>query len=523
LHATRTRNFRMNRHYLHLLCVRYGCFTREEAVLQGPSPPFEKRVDNLISQMTLEELIGEDAMVHSNRMVVVMNTAVKSNDWIGRTIDGRFPLLECLADTGVEAVFRTDLGGTSPKRAVIRLIRADAGDATSRAEAWVAASKLSHPHLMRILHTGRCEIDAVPILFAVTEFAEESLSEIIPVRPLTPDEAREMLLPILDALAYLHRNGMVHGRLKPSNILVVDNRLKLPVDNLAGATAKAKPLAELQVYDAPEAATGRLSPASDIWSLGITVVEALTQHVPRWDRSKTGEPAVPASVPQPFADIARECLRLDAQKRLTLHALGAALDPSRPVPVPPPQLEKARVIPISKPVAAAPQRALPKARVALVIGALAVAAAIIGFVVAPSRRSQAPSSSTATQPPAATAPAPQPEMPPAPAATGSTAKGEVAERVSPDVSESALRTIHGKVDVVVRVAVDRDGTVSGASFDSHGSSKYFADHALSAARNWKFKPPQVNGAAVSSVWVLRFQFRRDGAEIKATEVTPKPR
>ncbi len=270
-----------------------------------------------------------------------MNKAVERNDWIGRTVDGRFPLLECLADSGVEAVFRTDLGGTPAKRAVIRLIRDDAGDVTLRAEAWAAASKLSHPHLMRIFHTGHCEIDAVTLLYAVTEFAEESLSEVIPDRPLTPDEAREMLVPILDALAYLHRNGMVHGHLKPSNILVVDNQLKLPVDNLAGTTAKAKPLAELRVYDAPEAASGKLSPASDVWSLGITVVEALTQHPPLWDRSMTVEPAVPASVPQPFADIARGCLRVDAQKRLTLPALGAALDPSRPVvPVPVPQLKR---------------------------------------------------------------------------------------------------------------------------------------------------------------------------------------
>ncbi len=453
-------------------------------------------------------------------MVVVMNTAVKSNDWIGRSIDGRFPLLECLADTGAEAVFRTELGGTPAKRAVIRLIRADAGDSALRAEAWAAASKLSHPYLMRILYTGRCEIDAVKLLFAVTEFAEESLSEVIPDRPLTPDEAREMLVPILDALAYLHRNGMVHGHLTPSNILVVDNQLKLPVDNLAGATAKAKPLAELRIYDAPEAATGRLSPASDVWSLGITLVEALTQHAPVWDRSKTGEPVVPASVPQPFADMARGCLRVDAQKRLTLQALGAVLDPSRPVPVPAPQVEKARVIPISKPAAAPPRRPLPKARVAVVLGAVVVAAAIIGYVVAPSHKPPAPIASTATQPPAATAPAPQPQAPPAPAATGSTARGEVAERVSPDVSENAMRTIHGKVTVVVRVTVDRDGTVTSASFDSPGPSKYFASHALSAARNWKFKPAQVNGAAVSSVWILHFEFRREGADIKATEVTP---
>ena len=270
-----------------------------------------------------------------------MNTAVKRNDWIGRTIDGRFPLLECLADSGVEAVFRTDLGGTPAKRAVIRLIRADAGDATSRAEAWAAASKLSHPHLMRIFHTGRCEIDNVTLLYAVTEFAEESLSEVIPDRPLTPDEAREMLVPILDALAYLHRNGMVHGHLEPSNILVVDNQLKLPVDNLAGPTATseaARGVARLRC--APKRPLESCPPASDVWSLGITLVEALTQHPPLWDRSKTAEPAVPASVPQPFADMARGCLRVDAQKRLTLRALEAVLDPSRPVPVPVPRSKR---------------------------------------------------------------------------------------------------------------------------------------------------------------------------------------
>jgi TonB family protein len=92
--------------------------------------------------------------------------------------------------------------------------------------------------------------------------------------------------------------------------------------------------------------------------------------------------------------------------------------------------------------------------------------------------------------------------------------------VSPDIPESATRTIHGKVDVVVRVSVDANGTVSSASFDSPGHSRYFAGHALSAARNWKFKPPHANGAAAASVWTLHFQFRRDGTDIKATEVSP---
>jgi TonB family protein len=92
--------------------------------------------------------------------------------------------------------------------------------------------------------------------------------------------------------------------------------------------------------------------------------------------------------------------------------------------------------------------------------------------------------------------------------------------VAPDVPESATQTIHGKIDVKIKVSADSGGVVSGASFEYPGHSKYFANQALSAARKWKFKPPQVNGAAVSSEWMLHFQFRRDGTDINATEVSP---
>ena len=44
-----------------------------------------------------------------------------------------------------------------------------------------------------------------------------------------------MLEPILDALSYIHANGYVHGHLKPSNILVVENEVKLSSDGLIPA------------------------------------------------------------------------------------------------------------------------------------------------------------------------------------------------------------------------------------------------------------------------------------------------
>src|SRR5579863_6180941 len=137
-------------------------------------------------------------------MMLVMNTAVTRNDWVGRVIDGRFPLLEWLGSTDQAGLFRTELKGPRPQRAVIRLIPADAEDAPARLRAWSAAARLSHPHLMRIFESGRAHVSGVDLLYVVTEYSDESLAQVIPERPLALREAREMLGPILDALTYLH-------------------------------------------------------------------------------------------------------------------------------------------------------------------------------------------------------------------------------------------------------------------------------------------------------------------------------
>ena len=90
----------------------------------------------------------------------------------------------------------------------------------------------------------------------------------------------------------------------------------------------------------------------------------------------------------------------------------------------------------------------------------------------------------------------------------------------PDTPAKANRTIHGKVEVTIRLNVDANGAVSNARIDSQGHSRYFAEKALQAARKWRFKPAQVSGKAVASEWVLRFDFRPAGPEVNAREVSP---
>jgi serine/threonine protein kinase len=115
---------------------------------------------------------------------------------------------------------------------------------------------------------------------------EENLSQVLPGRALTPDEARAMLESVLDALAYIHRKGFVHGHIKPANIMASGDQLKVSSDGLRNSGESPDGLGHQSAYDAPEYVSGilpmsqKMSPAGDVWSVGMTLVETLTQNPP---------------------------------------------------------------------------------------------------------------------------------------------------------------------------------------------------------------------------------------------------
>lgn len=454
-----------------------------------------------------------------------MKIGIDHRDWVGRVIDDRFPLLEWLGDSDCGSVFLTELHGAGSQKAAIKLIFADGVDADARLRLWEKTAPLSHPHLMRLFHAGSCHTHTGDLLYAVTEFAGENLAQILPERPLTPVEAGQMLPPVLDALAYLHGKGLVHSRLKPSNILVVEDQIKLSCDGLQLAGSHAGKTPAPTIYDAPECVGGTITPAADLWALGVTLVEALSQHPPLWDRSAAGDPAVPESIPEPFAGIARECLRSDPARRCTLGACKANLRATQPF-----------------------TQSLAKLRWALLAAAL-LALAIFAFLhlrphQAKTTTSDADDQSAMTPQPTATpnakpspngatkrnpAPAststPAPVQAPAPApvsqsSTSAVVKGTVAAPVLPNVPSKASATIHGKVEVTVRVSADPMGTVTSAELTAPAASPYFSKLALEAARRWQFKPARDHGQAVSSEWMLRFHFTPAGPAVTPIETAP---
>lgn len=456
-----------------------------------------------------------------------MNDAWKQ--WEGHVVDGRFTLRDFQGKSDHSALFRTSYGPYA-QAAALKFVECAPANAAAQLARWERIAKLDHPHLLRLFHWGRCQLGTAPMLYVVTDFADENLGQILPSRALTPSETEYMLRSLLEVIGYLHNSGFAHGRVKPGNIMAVGDSLRLAGDTIRPVGEKDITPHLPTAYDAPETVTAGSTPAGDIWSLGITLVEALTQKASPADAVRLGDPALPDTMPAPFLEITRQCLRLDPQRRWTVPDIAAHLLPSAP-----------------------PARKSARVPYVIAAGAILVAGLVIGPRVL--HRTSAPtipsttarvadpdrdaSGHAATVQPSPAAPKVVPEAPrpshskpaesetrtPAPTGPASnasmkTSEGAVADRVLPKVSQRSLNTITGKVKVTVKLAVDPNGKVTNAALQSAGPSQYFAKVALDASRRWKFDAPQTGGSPVSSQWLLRYAFGRGGVEVHPSQVSP---
>jgi TonB family protein len=323
--------------------------------------------------------------------------------------------------------------------------------------------------------------------------------------------------------------------------MAAQDQLKLSSDSLFRSGDPAGSLGPSSKHDAPEAASGNILPASDVWSLGMTLMEALTQRLPAVEGMT--EP-LPETVPAPFMGIAHCCLRRDPQRRCNVSDIATRLQSSSSTS------QQASTVRI--PAASAKWRYLLPAAIV----ALAASALLLGPKLLNSRPEAQPASSVSSQSPVSpdiqrVAPRQEPTPPPpatkpsavkqrderqtpkaaatAPASVVAVAStpsaagpdhGKVLQQIEPVVSKSARNTISGTIRIRVKVAVDAAGNVERATFVSEGPSKYFARQAMQAAQQWKFAPAQVNGQAAPSAWVLRFGFRRSGTEVDSEPAKP---
>ena len=170
-----------------------------------------------------------------------------------------------------------------------------AADDTFRARLAREARVARHvvdPHLVRVLELG--EADGAP--FLVLEYLSGgSLAERLAVGRLTGEATVGVVASVAAGLDALHRAGVVHRDVKPSNILFREGGSAALTDfGLAKGTALTVLTRHGQVlgtldYLAPELLRGgEATPASDLYALGCVAFECLAGRPPFGDRSLFG-------------------------------------------------------------------------------------------------------------------------------------------------------------------------------------------------------------------------------------------
>src|SRR5918997_363929 len=194
--------------------------------------------------------------------------------------------------------------------------------------------KLTHPHIVRAYETIR-EPRPTLILETLSGATLAYLIDTAPRRlPLT--DVAHLGLHLCSAVQYLHRHGILHLDLKPSNIVSECQRAKILDLSIARPPGRGKKDAGTRNYMAPEQARGgSFSPATDVWGIGAVLFEAATGELPfvayddesRYDQLERRAESVSAyrRVPATFNDLVASCLEPDPELRPTVDELTKCL------------------------------------------------------------------------------------------------------------------------------------------------------------------------------------------------------
>lgn len=275
----------------------------------------------------------------------------------------------------------------------------NAPGADERVALWRRTAYLQHPHLIRVMDCGS-DSEAV---YAVMEWPDDRLADGLEQGPLGEPEARDLLLAALDALRYLHAQGLIHGEVDANHVYAVGNSIKLSTDNLR------------------EPEEGESPYAADIGALGSLLYRVLT--------GREFEGTV-RDVPEPFATIVRNTAGVAAADRWRIPEIlavvgprveppaavpaGAVVEtpdpaPVAPVPIATPQVEPEGVV--HRPLPAPPRLPVWAWPVSLAV----VAGCIVWVLHTPARKGAPPQPAPVYAPaPADPAPAVPPSQPPEP-------------------------------------------------------------------------------------------------------------
>ena len=214
----------------------------------------------------------------------------------GDVIAGRYRLVDPLGEGGMGTVWRAHCLALDIDVAV-KVLHGDDADATCAARLLQearATARLGHPCIVRALDFGEMETGEP---FLVMELLEgTSLTGWLKAHGgrVSPLQAVQVLLPVADALAAAHAQGVIHRDIKPDNILVVPDGpgAFLPKIVDFGIAKVADPrgrpvltgagtiLGSLAYMSPEQANGGEASAQTDVWGLCVVLYELVTGKSP---------------------------------------------------------------------------------------------------------------------------------------------------------------------------------------------------------------------------------------------------
>jgi len=239
-------------------------------------------------------------------------------------LDGRYRREALLGRGGMADVYVAH-DELLDRRVALKVLRDASSTERLQAEARTLA-RLNHPGLVTVLDAGAA--DGRP--FLVLELVEGvTLADCCTGEALAPGRVAAIGVELAETLDYVHRNGVIHRDVKPGNVLLSrDGRVLLADFGVArlveGSSATETGLTlGTAAYLSPEQVRGEpLTPAVDVYSLGLVLLESLTGErayagpaveaaVARLQR----EPEVPDHLPAGWVELLRDMTVLDPAAR----------------------------------------------------------------------------------------------------------------------------------------------------------------------------------------------------------------